>query len=123
MPARADGTRADSHRPQRRRRTHSTEKRLRKNPFRTTRRWVRGTYQSGLEVSSFRPEGSHERWWVGFSKADPEAVRTLVATANGRPRAVELHGTTSDRGNWGHMGQYQREFAVDEIRNTEPEAS
>jgi hypothetical protein len=90
---------------------------LRNNPFRISSRWFQGTYQSGMEVSSFRPQGCDERWWVGFEKVDAPAISHLVDRARGQPLAVEFHGRTSDRGKWGHMGLYEREFVVDEVRD------
>jgi hypothetical protein len=70
----------------------------------------------GFEVSSFQPAGSDERWWVSRGKLDEAAMAQLNSRARGAPLTVEFRGVTSDRGRYGHMGLYQREFVVDSQR-------
>lgn len=89
---------------------------MRRNPFRSSSRWVHGTYQSGLEVSAFLPDGTSERWWVSRGKLDQQSMADLNARAQGIRVDVELKGVASDRGEYGHMGLYQREFTVDAVR-------
>lgn len=93
---------------------------MRRNPFRSSSRWVRGTYQFGLEVSSFQPDGTDERWWVSRRKLDEQSMAELNTRAQGTRIALELKGVASDRGQYGHMGLYQREFAVDAVREIPP---
>ncbi len=44
----------------------------------------------------------------------------LNTRAQGTRIDLELKGVASDRGQYGHMGLYQREFAVDAVREIPP---
>jgi hypothetical protein len=80
---------------------------------------VRCFYSWGFEVEAFQPCGSKEGWWV--VSMNPEAGRTLSrryreATSGPYQRVyAELKGTPSTKGRFGHMGAYDREFALEEV--------
>ena len=78
--------------------------------------WIRGRYLLGPEVTSFQPDGSDERWWTSFSDALAKEAGELQAAARGSGIEVELSGELSERGAYGHMGQYARTFQVQKIR-------
>lgn len=78
--------------------------------------WIRGRYLLGPEVMSFEPKGSSERWWTSFSETLAKEAAELQAAARGSGIEVELSGELSERGAYGHMGQYVREFRVQRIR-------
>lgn len=81
-----------------------------------------GRWHRGFEVSYFTPCGSQAKYWL-------EAIPTSNFWERARPfrdswfdgRPLFIHGTfyLSRRGNYGHLGQYERIVvftAVDELR-------
>lgn len=79
--------------------------------------WIRGRYELGPEVSSFRPEGSAERWWTSFHGSISKQAGELLECARGAGVDVELLGEVSQAGEYGHVGMYARAFLVRGIRN------
>jgi hypothetical protein len=73
------------------------------------------TFLARWEVSSFEPCDRKERWWASFEAADGQAIKTLIEQAQPPGAEVELCGTVSEPGNYGHMGLYDREFRVHQI--------
>ena len=82
--------------------------------------WFRGRFVARWEVSSFEPCGESERWWTSFEAADGPAAQRLINNARPPGIDVELFGTVSEPGNYGHMGLYDREFRVQRIREVKP---
>lgn len=74
----------------------------------------RGVYSAGFEVSSFRPCGSSERWWVSAPGALHEAYVKLNPVPYQEIYAVIL-GDTSGVGRVGHLGLYSRYLSVDSL--------
>jgi hypothetical protein len=78
----------------------------------------RGHFSYGFETVSFQPCNSDEQWWV---TGDAGAMQALVdqyeevAQAQYEAVYVELQGDVSAAGAYGHLGAYQREFAVSEV--------
>ena len=74
---------------------------------------IEGRLSFGFEVSAFKPCGVEEIWWV----SGPESLfRQYNETADTEYEKVyaRLKGVKSKKGAYGHMGAYQREFAVSE---------
>lgn len=74
----------------------------------------RGVYSAGFEVSSFRPCGSSERWWVSTPGPLHEAYVKLNLIPYQEIYAV-IRGDTSGVGRVGHLGQYSRYLSVDSL--------
>ena len=77
-------------------------------------RWYSGRFTLRWEVSSFEPDGTRERWWVSFERADEKARKRLVESSAAGIE-VRLRGAVSKPGSYGHLGQYDREFTVEKI--------
>lgn len=78
-----------------------------------------GHYTKRFEIDSFRPCGQDEDWWV---KHETDALIRAVTNANGMVGGelyVEVEGTVSDRGSYGHLGAYDREIRVSKVLRTE----
>ena len=85
-----------------------------------TAREHRGVYETGFEVSWFRPCGAafgDDLWWVTLSDAALRQRDSLAKKLTGRPRAVFVRwrGTTSMKMPAGHMGRGSRYMLVTEI--------
>ncbi len=81
-----------------------------------------GSFTYGFEVIAFKPCNSDEVWWLNGEGAALKELRTQYEALNKRmqPVHVTLRGLISERGFYGHMGGYQREFylqAVLEVRD------
>ena len=83
----------------------------------------RGVYESGFETSRFRPcDQPDARWWLVPNGEMAEQVAELLDTYGGDGRgrwvAVEatVEGTLGDAGQWGHLGDYDRELTVTGVR-------
>ena len=74
----------------------------------------RGHYSSGFEESSFRPCGSAERWWLEVSEKNYDQWSTAMAPHKGRTY-IELRGTRTGKGQYGHLGLYDRGLNVIEV--------
>jgi hypothetical protein len=68
-----------------------------------------GYYFSMFEVSGFSPIGIEEHWWLigdGYRH-----VTTLIRTKEvPNPCYLQVEGLLSEKGRWGHLGQYDREL-------------
>ncbi len=66
-----------------------------------------GCYSRGFELSSFRPLGSSEEWWVVWADTVdlPEISKGYLS----------VRGAESDEGNFGHFGVYPREITAAEV--------
>ena len=85
-----------------------------------TARELRGFYQTGFEVSWFRPcgaEAGDDLWWVTLSDAALRQRDSLAKRLTGQPRSlfVRWRGTTSAKMPAGHMGRGSRYLLVSEI--------
>lgn len=87
-----------------------------------TVREYRGMYETGFEVSWFRPCGAppgDDRWWVTLTDPALRQRDSLARTLAGAPRAVFVRwrGATSARMplGAGHMGRGSRYLLVSEI--------
>lgn len=90
-----------------------------------------GIYQQGEEMSLFRKCGSQEKWWVNTkSKSIREKMQESVGEKmtemlERRKRYgdefkypeffVRVKGLVSEKGHFGHLGQYDREFEITEL--------
>ena len=75
---------------------------------------VSGTFSWGWEFSALSPCGISESWWVkGPSSFLEEYSR--VSAESGLDVYVKIRGIRSERGSWGHMGAYDRQFRVVEL--------
>jgi putative lipoprotein len=78
----------------------------------------RGHFSYGFETVSFQPCNSDEQWWVtGVGDATQALIDQYEEVAQAEYEAVyvELQGEVSAAGAYGHLGAYQREFAVSEV--------
>ena len=71
-----------------------------------------GYYSRGFEVSSFRPQGSAEEWWVAWANGD-----TMPRSDNGY---MAVRGSVTNEGSFGHFGVYSRELTVTEVIEFRP---
>lgn len=79
-----------------------------------------GFYNAGFEVSAFIPCGSEEAWWITFhgnSSAGQEFSDRYAQLIDEEyePIYVRLRGVRSDKGAYGHLGGYAREFELLEV--------
>jgi hypothetical protein len=76
-----------------------------------------GTFRYGFEVISFKPCNSDEVWWLNGDAAAMTDLRTRyeALTQKMEPVHVQLRGLSSERGIYGHMGGYQREFYLQDV--------
>ena len=81
---------------------------------------VKGMYVSAFERSDFIPCGADEHWWLtGDAYSDIEKFihenklrRTEDDWYPNVPVYLEVRGTKSKKGEWGHLGAYQRELST-----------
>lgn len=78
----------------------------------------RGYYTYGFEVEAFEPCGARERWWVVRGEALYRWHRE-IADSYERVFAV-IRGHTGSRGQYGHLGMYQREIVVADVLEVRP---
>ena len=74
-----------------------------------------GHYTFHREVSSFKPCGSDEQWWVDRGS---ETLRKHLTWPDGRVDGelyVEVVGIVSKRGSFGHLGAYDRELEIQSV--------
>ena len=72
-----------------------------------------GYYRSGFELSSFRPQGSSEQWWLN---TESRRLLTPVAhAAQGSWIYIAVRGSVSPPGKYGHEDAYARELVVTEV--------
>ncbi len=76
-----------------------------------------GTFRYGFEVIAFKPCNSDEVWWLNGEGAVMTELRTRYEglTKKMEPVYVQLRGLISERGIYGHMGGYQREFYLQDV--------
>jgi hypothetical protein len=76
-----------------------------------------GTFTYGFEVMAFKSCNSDELWWLNGDVDAMIELRTRYAalTKKMEPVHVQLRGLISERGNYGHMGSYQREFYLQDV--------
>jgi len=80
-----------------------------------------GHYSQGFEVDAFRPCGSEEKWWVTEGEELREKYRAL-APKQYEEVYVELRGQAGPRGEFGHLGSYNREMVAGEVIEIRPAA-
>ena len=71
-----------------------------------------GYFEFRREVSEFRPCHSDERWWVQHGGE----VHQQMQAPEYPGHHVEFEGVVSERGEYGHLGAYERELEVREVR-------
>lgn len=89
----------------------------------------RGRYTNAFEESRLEPCGSNESWWLDGDDADWAPFGSRVVAFMPGPRTtmvgdravvyVVVRGDTTPRGEYGHLGHYQRELVlrgVDTVR-------
>jgi hypothetical protein len=76
-----------------------------------------GSYTYGFEIVSFKPCGVNGAWWVTGERAPMRDLYTryTALTKTTQPIHVQLRGYVSERGIYGHMGGYEREFTLVEV--------
>ncbi len=76
-----------------------------------------GSFTYGFEIIAFKPCNSDEVWWLNGDIPPLKELRTQYEALNKRmqPVHVKLRGLTSERGFYGHMGSYQREFYLQAV--------
>ena len=82
------------------------------------RDFVRARVTFGFEEAALRPCGSDEQWWiVGSDNAIIELQDrwTALGLEWYQHGYAEVRGERSRTGEYGHLGLYQREFAVTEV--------
>jgi hypothetical protein len=74
-----------------------------------------GVYSEGVEFSIFLPAEVSERWWLNGKLACPDLSALPVPSANGFYPAffIVVKGAPSQKGHYGHLGMYDREFTVE----------
>lgn len=91
----------------------------------------RGGYVSGLETSSFTPcaaEYEGEQWWLDADSASWARLERVMDrlrpdTAGSWVHAeafVAVRGSVTDRGEYGHVGAYDRRIRVTEVLEAVP---
>lgn len=86
----------------------------------------RGVYRFGFERSEFVECGAAERWWVRPATRDlsRDLVYRRLRPFDDAPDSVGLgrgavmvsfRGRPSTRGEYGHMGEYEREFVLTDV--------
>ena len=79
---------------------------------------VQGLYVSAFERSDFMPCGLEEHWWLHgavYSEIEKFIIENSLRKNGGDwnpnlPVYIEVVGTKSKKGKWGHLGAYQHEF-------------
>ncbi len=76
-----------------------------------------GSFSYGFEVVAFKPCGTDEVWWVNGEPAAMTDLRARYAalTKTMQPVYVRARGLISERGTYGHLGGYQREFYLQDV--------
>lgn len=83
------------------------------SPANDSSKTYRGLYSFGFEVSSFKPCGDEEKWWVVYSSESVSNALFSVKPDGGyRALYLEAKGTVTDEGQYGHLGEYKREFNI-----------
>jgi hypothetical protein len=73
-----------------------------------------GYYSFGFETSRFTPTNSDEKWWLSGTNPCSELAHE-VAPGFTPVLYVEVRGSLSWKGKFGHLGQYSRELTVKEV--------
>jgi len=78
---------------------------------------VRGRVTFGFEEAGFRPCNSDEQWWVvGDEGVKLQEKWSDLGLEWYQPGYAEVRGDRSGLGEYGHLGAYQRELDVKEVR-------
>ena len=86
-----------------------------------------GIFVSGFEISSFKPCGSKENWWVtGNDEVFNKLFKGLenLRGQGYRQAYVRFRGNVSEKGMYGHLNGYDREFTLRDVvfvRNEKPD--
>lgn len=83
----------------------------------------KGLYVSSFERNDFMPCNSAEHWWQSgkaYSKIEEFIKSNSLRSDKGDfhpnvPLYIEVVGTVSEKGQWGHMGRYEREIKSIEL--------
>ena len=84
---------------------------------------IKGMYVSSFERSDFRPCGVDEHWWLSgdaYSEIEKFILKHKLRKTEddwypNSPVYIEVHGTMSESGKWGHLGTYQRELSATKL--------
>jgi|SRR5690606_9374458 hypothetical protein len=80
-----------------------------------------GYYTEGFETREFRPLSvAEERWWVEGSLPCAFLAFNQELNAPWHRVYVELEGSVSPLGQFGHMGAYQRKLFVSRVVSCRP---
>ena len=76
-----------------------------------------GYFAYGFETVAFRACNATEVWWVEGGEQLGALIEqyTALADASYAEVYVELRGTTSEPGSYGHLGAYARAFTLTEV--------
>ena len=76
-----------------------------------------GQMSFGFEEAAFRPCNSDEQWWItgGDVVGEMQSRYNDLGVAWYEPVYAKLKGDRSRKGQFGHLGAYQREFDVSDI--------
>ncbi|AOS98408.1 hypothetical protein AUP74_03042 [Microbulbifer aggregans] len=75
----------------------------------------RGHYAAGFEMSSFIPCDKNGYWWVSTDEKSALYKEYERVSDEYEPVYMELVGTLSERGYYGHFGVSERELIVLEV--------
>ncbi len=83
----------------------------------------KGLYVSAFERSDFMPCGVDEHWWLqgsAYSEIEEFIKKNSLRSGEGdwnpnTPVYIEVAGTITAKGEWGHMGSYQHELNATEL--------
>lgn len=88
-----------------------------------------GLFSTGFEVVSFTECGASENWWLVTEIGSEAAAESLftqyhqLTTEAYQPVFVRLKGTPTEKGEYGHVGAYSREFFLSEVIEVRAPAS
>jgi len=84
-----------------------------------------GIYQSGFEVSEFRPCGKPEQWWLSSTQGSFDEIREYFESLESmdgqglldrRPELyLEVEAAVSPPGQYGHLGVFVRRIDVTKV--------
>ncbi len=89
----------------------------------TLEKTYEGQFSFGFEQSNFYPCGSNEVWWVIDGEEYSKLIEEVTALSIGdtsigdscQGAYVVLRGVKSEKGSYGHMGSFDREFRLTEV--------
>ncbi|MFC2085744.1 hypothetical protein ACFLRO_00875 [Bacteroidota bacterium] len=76
-----------------------------------------GQMSFGFEEAAFRPCNTREQWWItgGDVVGELQSRYNDLGVAWYEPVYAKLKGDKSGKGEYGHLGAYEREFDVSDV--------